>query len=110
MCVASLFIAQVYGIELSSITIGLVAFMALLTSMGIAGIPSESLISVVMILHTIGVPAEGIGLIMAVDRILDMFRTVVNVLGNSACAVLLARSEGECGLTSKAQVECANLL
>ena len=95
LCVSSLFIAQSYGIDLSVPTIGLIALMSLLTSMGIAGIPSASLISVVVILHTIGVPAEGIGLIMAVDRIIDMFRTTVNVMGNTSCAILIARSEGE---------------
>jgi proton glutamate symport protein len=95
MCIASLFIARTYAIPLSVTTISLVALMALLTSIGIAGIPSASLISVALILNTIGVPAEGIGLIIAVDRILDMFRTTVNVLGNATCAVLLARSEGE---------------
>jgi proton glutamate symport protein len=102
LCLSSLFIAQSYGIELSLPTLGLIALLSLLTSMGIAGIPSASLISVVVILHTIGVPAEGIGLIMAVDRIVDMFRTTVNVIGNTSCAILLARSEGEQGiLTSK---------
>lgn len=95
MSVASLFIATVYGVSLTINTISLVGIMALLTSMGIAGIPSASLISVALILNTIGVPAEGIGLIIAVDRILDMFRTTVNVLGNATCAVLIARSEGE---------------
>lgn len=95
LCIASLFIAQSYGVEISLTTMGIIFFMALLTSMGIAGIPSASLISVVVILQTIGVPVEGIGLIMAVDRILDMFRTTVNVLGNTSCAVLLAHSEGE---------------
>jgi Na+/H+-dicarboxylate symporter len=95
MCIAALFIAQAYGVALSISAIGLIALMSLLFSMGIAGIPSASLISVVMILQTIGVPAEGIGLIMAADRILDMFRTTVNVLGNASCAVLLASSEGE---------------
>lgn len=95
MCVAALFIAKTYGVALTMTTVCLVALMAALTSMGIAGIPSASLISVALILNTIGIPAEGIGLIIAVDRILDMFRTTVNVLGNTACAVLLARSEGE---------------
>lgn len=95
MCVASLFIAKTYGIALTMNTVSLISAMSLLTSMGIAGIPSASLISVALILNTIGVPAEGIGLIIAVDRILDMFRTTVNVLGNATCAVLLARSEGE---------------
>lgn len=95
LCIASLFIAKSYGIDLSLTTGCIIVFMSLLTSMGIAGIPSASLISVVVILQTIGVPAEGIGLIMAVDRILDMFRTTVNVMGNASCAVLLARTEGE---------------
>jgi Na+/H+-dicarboxylate symporter len=61
MCVASLFIAQTYGLPLTMTTISLIAVMSLLTSMGIAGIPSASLISVALILNTIGVPAEGIG-------------------------------------------------
>ena len=95
LCIASLFIAHAYGVEFSFATLSLVAILSLLTSMGIAGIPSASLISLMVILQTLGVPAEGIGLIMAVDRILDMFRTTVNVLGNSTCATLLARSEGE---------------
>jgi Na+/H+-dicarboxylate symporter len=90
MCIASLFICTVYGVPLTVTKVSLVALMSLLTSMGIAGIPSASLISVAMILNSIGVPAEGIGLIIAVDRILDMFRTTVNVLGNSVCAVLVA--------------------
>ena len=98
LCVASLFISQAYGVELSFVTISLIALLSLLTSMGIAGIPSASLISLMVILHTVGVPAEGIGLIMAVDRIVDMFRTTLNVLGNSTCATLLARSEGEEGM------------
>lgn len=96
MTVASLFIAASYGIPLTANHVSLIGMMALLTSMGIAGIPSASLISVALILNTIGVPAEGIGLIIAVDRILDMFRTTVNVLGNATCTVLIAHSEGEC--------------
>lgn len=95
LCVASLFIAQSYGIELNMTVLSLTVFMSCLTSMGIAGIPSASLISVMIIMQTLGIPSEGVGLIMAVDRILDMFRTTVNVMGNSACAVLLAHSENE---------------
>ncbi|MBA3956890.1 MAG: dicarboxylate/amino acid:cation symporter [Parachlamydiaceae bacterium] len=93
--VASLFIAQAYGLELTLPIIFTVMFMGLLMSIGVAGIPSASLISVMIILPAIGVPVEGVGLIMAVERILDMCRTVVNVLGNTCCAVLVARSEGE---------------
>lgn len=94
-CVASLFIAQVYGFDLSIAAIATIVIMALLTSFGMAGIPSASLISTVVILQTIGVPIEGVGLVMAIERILDMCRTTVNVLGNTCCAVLVAKSEGE---------------
>src|SRR5439155_22770338 len=94
-CVASLFIAKVYGAEISLVTLFIVPFMALLLSFGIAGIPSASLISVAVILPTLGIPVEGLGLIMALERILDMFRTTVNVLGNTTYAVLVAKSEGE---------------
>jgi len=70
-------------------------FVALLTAMGIAGIPSASLLAVMMILRAFDLPVEGIGLFLAVDRILDMFRTTVNVISDSCCAVLVAKSEGE---------------
>lgn len=95
ICVAVLFITQVYGVPLSATHLILVALMSLLTSMGMAGIPSASLISIMIVLNTIGVPAEGIGLILAVERILDMFRTTVNVFGNTCCTALIAYSEGE---------------
>lgn len=95
LCAAALFIGHAYGVDLSFTTIGLVVVMAMLTSMGIAGIPSASLVSLIMILHTIGVPSEGVGLILAIDRILDMCRTTVNVLGNATCTTLIACSENE---------------
>lgn len=94
-CIATLFIAQVYGVHLPIFTLCLVAFMSLITSIGTAGIPSASLISIVVILNTIGAPADGIALILATERILDMCRTPINVLSNTCCAVLVARSEGE---------------
>lgn len=99
-CMAALFIAQVYGVDLSFSTVILVILMTVLTSIGMAGIPSAALISVVLILQTIGAPAEGIGLIMAVERINDMCRTVVNVFSNTCCAVLVARTEGEMDILS----------
>jgi proton glutamate symport protein len=95
VCVSVLFIAQVYGITLSIPSLCVVVFLTLVTSLGSAGIPSASLFSIVVILHSLGFPADGIGMIMAVERILDMFRTPVNVLGTSCCAVLVASSEGE---------------
>ncbi|HWQ95231.1 MAG TPA: dicarboxylate/amino acid:cation symporter, partial [Gammaproteobacteria bacterium] len=78
-CVAVLFIAQAYGVELNLATQSLVVVLALLTSIGVAGIPAASLVAIVVILSAVGLPAEGIGLILAVDRLLDMCRTTVNV-------------------------------
>ena len=94
-CVAAMFIAQAYGIELSLATQFLVVMLALLTSIGVAGIPAASLVAIAIILGAIGLPLEGIGLILAVDRILDMMRTAVNVFSDSCGAVIIARSEGE---------------
>ena len=94
-CVAAMFIAQAYGIELSLATQFLVVMLALLTSIGVAGIPAASLVAIAIILGAVGLPLEGIGLILAVDRILDMMRTAVNVFSDSCGAVIIARSEGE---------------
>lgn len=94
-CVAAMFLAQVYGIELSFTTQFSVVILALVTSIGVAGIPSASIVAIIVILKAIGLPAEGIGLLFAVDRVLDMCRTTVNVFSDSCCAVLVARSEGE---------------
>ncbi|MBK1724396.1 dicarboxylate/amino acid:cation symporter [Thiocystis violacea] len=94
-CVAALFIAQAYGLELTFATQFLVVMLALLTSIGVAGIPAASLVAISIILAAIGLPLEGIGLILAVDRILDMLRTAVNVFSDSCGAVIIARSEGE---------------
>jgi proton glutamate symport protein len=94
-CIAALFVAQAYGIEISLIKQFLVVVLALLTSMGVAGIPSGSLVAIIVILKAIGLPAEGIGLFLAVDRLLDMCRTTTNVFSDSCCAVLVASSEGE---------------
>lgn len=95
VCVGVLFVAQSFGLSLQAPSLVVVVLMTLLTSLGTAGIPSASMISIVVILHTLGLPADGIGLIMAIERILDMFRTVFNVFGTSCCAVLVAKSEGE---------------
>jgi Na+/H+-dicarboxylate symporter len=89
------FIAGVYGVAFSFSTQALIFLLTWILSIGVAGIPSASLISIVVILTSFGFPADGIGLVMAIERILDMFRTTVNVYSNSCCAVLMARSEGE---------------
>lgn len=94
-CVAAMFIAQVYGLELSFAQQFTVVMVALLTSIGVAGIPAASLVAISVILGTIGLPLEGIGLLLVTDRILDMMRTAVNVFSDSCAAVIIARSEGE---------------
>jgi len=97
-CVAAMFIAQAFGLELSFVTQFTVVLVALLTSIGVAGVPAASLVAITIILGTIGLPMEAIGLILAVDRILDMFRTAVNVFSDSCGAVIIARTEGEEGI------------
>jgi Na+/H+-dicarboxylate symporter len=94
-CIAVLFIAQVYGADLSILQQTLVVVLSLLTSMGVAGIPSGSLVAILLILNTMGFPAEALALILPVDRILDMCRTTVNVFSDASCAVLVAHTEGE---------------
>jgi Na+/H+-dicarboxylate symporter len=106
-CVAVMFIAQAYGIELGLTTQFTVVLLALMTSIGVAGIPAASLVAIAIILSAVGLPLEGIGLILAVDRILDMMRTAVNVTGDSAGAVIIAKSEGETGILEDGGVENA---
>lgn len=94
-CVAALFIAQAYGLALSIEVQFTVVLLALLTSIGVAGIPAASLVAITIILTAIGLPLEAIGLILVTDRILDMFRTAVNVYSDSCAAVIIAKSEKE---------------
>ncbi len=100
-CVAAMFIAQAYGLELDFATQFTVVLVALLTSIGVAGIPAASLVAITIILTAIGLPVEAVGLILAVDRILDMCRTSVNVFSDSCGAVLIGRLEGETGILAK---------
>ena len=97
-CVAAIFLAQVYGVDLSFAQQLLIVVIALLTSIGVAGIPSASLVAISIILGAVGIPLDGIALLMVTDRLLDMLRTAVNVFSDSCCAVCIARSEGESGL------------
>ena len=94
-CIAAMFIAQVYGIDLPFGQQAMVVVTALLASIGAAGIPMAGLVMITIILSAVGLPLEGIGLILAVDRILDMIRTSVNVWSDSCGAVTIARSEKE---------------
>ncbi len=92
-CVAAMFIAQIFGIEMTFGTQMLVVFLALATSIGVAGVPAASLVAIVIILGAIGLPMEAIGLILAVDRVLDMCRTAVNVFSDSCGAAVIGKYE-----------------
>ena len=94
-CVAAMFIAQAFGLELGFVEQFTVVLIALLTSIGVAGIPAASLVAITIILTAIGLPVEAVGLILAVDRILDMCRTSVNIFSDSCGAVVIGRLEGE---------------
>jgi proton glutamate symport protein len=94
-CAAAMFIAQAYGLHLSFATQFTVVILALVTSMGMAGIPAASLVGIAIILAAVGLPAEAIGVLLVLDRLLDMARTAINVLADAACAVIVARLEGE---------------
>jgi Na+/H+-dicarboxylate symporter len=94
-CVAAVFIAQVYGISLDFGQQVLVVLTALLASIGAAGIPMAGLVMMVIVLRAVGLPIEGVGLILAVDRILDMCRTSVNVWSDMVGAAVVARWERE---------------
>jgi Na+/H+-dicarboxylate symporter len=93
--VAAVFIAQVFGMGLSITQQALVVLTATLASIGAAGVPGVGMITLALVLKTIGVPLEGIALILGVDRLLDMCRTVVNVTGDASCASVVAATEGE---------------
>jgi Na+/H+-dicarboxylate symporter len=93
--VAAVFIAQVYGIDLSLTQQVLVFLTATLAAIGAAGIPSAGLVTMAIVLNAVGLPLEGIGMILAVDRLLDMCRTTVNVWGDTVGSAVIARLEGE---------------
>jgi proton glutamate symport protein len=93
--VAAMFIAQVYGIELTIIQQVIISITAVLASIGTAGIPSAGLITMAIVLKSVNLPLEGVGLILAVDRVLDMCRTIVNVFGDACGALVIAKMEGE---------------
>ncbi len=93
VCASVFFIIQVYGVPMNLATQATIVLMTLLTSFGIAGIPSGSLFAVVTVLSMSGLPTEGVAVILAVERLIDMCRTAVNVFANSCCCVLVAKSE-----------------
>lgn len=93
--VATVFIAQVYGIDLGIGQLLTVILTATLASIGTAGVPGVGLIMLAMVLQQVGLPVAGIGLIIGIDRLLDMIRTAVNVTGDCAVSCIVAKSEGE---------------
>ncbi len=94
-CAAAMFLAQAYGLELSLGVQFTVVTIALLTSIGVAGVPSASLVAIAIILAAIGLPVEAIGVLLVFDRVLDMCRTSVNIWGDACCATIIARLRGE---------------
>jgi Na+/H+-dicarboxylate symporter len=94
-CAAAMFLAQAYGLELSFGVQFTIVTIALVTSIGVAGVPSASLVAIAIILAAVGLPVEAIGVLMVFDRVLDMCRTSVNVWGDACCATIVARLRGE---------------
>lgn len=92
--VAVVFIAEAYGMELTPTMLGTVIITATLASIGTAGVPGVGLVTLAMVLTSVGLPTEGIALIMGIDRILDMLRTAVNVTGDAVCTTVVANQEG----------------
>ena len=92
--VAVVFIAEAYGMELTPTMLGTVILTATLASVGTAGVPGVGLVTLAMVLTSVGLPTEGIALIMGIDRILDMARTAVNVTGDAVCTTIVAKHEG----------------
>jgi Na+/H+-dicarboxylate symporter len=93
--VATVFIAQAYNIDISMTGYLMVVLTATLASIGTAGVPGVGLITLALVLQQVGLPVEGIALIIGVDRLLDMMRTAVNVCGDAAVATIVAKSEGK---------------
>lgn len=92
--VASLFVAQVYGIEMTFAMMLTIVLTATLASIGTAGVPGAGAIMLTLVLQSVGLPLEGIGLIMGIDRLVDMARTAINVTGDAVCTTIIAKSEG----------------
>ena len=93
--IAAVFIAQVFGIDLTLMQQLTIVLTATLASIGSPGIPSGSIVMLIIVLNSVGLPVEGLALILGVDRPLDMLRTVVNITGDSTVSSIVAKSEGE---------------
>ncbi len=93
--ISAVFIAQAYGLNLPLQSMITITITAILASVGAAGVPGVGMIMMTMVLESVGLPVEGIALIIGIDRLLDMIRTVVNVMGDCICAVVVAKSEND---------------
>lgn len=102
--VSVLFVAQVYGIELTMAQMGTIILTATLASIGTAGVPGAGMIMLSLVLTSIGLPLDGVALVAGIDRILDMARTSVNVIGDASAAVVVAATEDELEVPEEAQL------
>jgi len=93
--IAAVFIAQVFGIDLSIGQQLTIVLTALLASIGSPGVPGGSIVMLIIVLTSVGLPVEGLALILGIDRPLDMLRTVVNVTGDSSVSMIIAKSENQ---------------
>lgn len=93
--IATIFIAQIYGKDLTMAHYISIILTATLASIGTAGVPGVGVIMLGMVLVQVGLPLEGIGLVMGIDRFVDMFRTMINITGDAVCTLVIARTEGE---------------
>jgi Na+/H+-dicarboxylate symporter len=106
--VATVFIAQVFSQDLTLADYLTVVLTATLASIGTAGVPGVGLIMLAMVLEQVGLPVEGIALIIGVDRLLDMTRTAVNVTGDSMVSIVVAKSEDQFDTQMYADAEAGN--
>ncbi|BAX82293.1 dicarboxylate/amino acid:cation symporter [Labilibaculum antarcticum] len=103
--IAAVFIAQVFGIDLDIYDQLIIVVTATLASIGTPGVPGGSIVMLIIVLTSVGIPIEGLALILGIDRPLDMLRTVVNVTGDATVATIVAKSENKLNLTPVVQVE-----
>ena len=93
MGVCSLFIANVFGIDLTAGQMMMIVLTGTLASIGTAGVPGAGLIMLAMVLQSVGLPIEGLALVAGIDRVLDMFRTCLNITGDAAVATVMSETE-----------------
>lgn len=103
--ISCIFIAQAYGIELTGFKLIVLVITSLLSAIGAAGIPGQGIVMLSMVLNSIGLPLEGIALVAGVDRIREMFSTVVNILGDAVAAMYVARKENQINIKKYATSE-----